>query len=346
MPRTRSLAWSELKVGILAIAAVIIAAVLIFALGGQGGFFWQRYQLKTRFPNVGGVKAGSPVRIAGVESGWVTEIRFAGAEVELDLQLSRSMQERVRTTSRATIGSVSLLGEGAVDITATTDGEPIPDGGYVTAGAAPVNFTDVAARATKGIDEAGQIIEALRAGKGTVGRLLIDEAVYRDLQGFVGAARAVTENLQQGQGSLGVLLKDPTTARELEGSLKNLSAMTQRINAGQGSLGQLINDDAFAKSLASATSNFDSLTGKINSGEGTLGKLATDTALYERLNSVVGRFDQLADRLNQGQGTVGQLLQDRQLYENMNKAVTELRDLVSDIRKDPRKFLNVKVSVF
>ncbi len=346
MPRTRSLAWSELKIGVLTIVAVLIAALLIFTLGGQGGFFWQRYQLKTRFSNVGGVKAGSPVRIAGVEAGWVTGLRFVGAEVELDLQVSRSMQERVRTTSRATIGSVSLLGEGAIDITATTDGEPIPDGGYVTAGAAPVNFADVASRATVGIDDANKIIQTLRAGKGTVGRLLTDETVYQDLQGFVAAARAVTQNMQRGQGSLGRLMADPTTAKELEASLTNLSAITQRINAGQGSLGQLVNDDAFAKSLTSAVGNFDRITRKMDQGDGTLGKLANDTALYERLNSVTSRLDQLADRLNQGQGTAGQLLQDRQLYDNMNKAVSELRDLVSDIRKDPRKYLNVKVSIF
>jgi phospholipid/cholesterol/gamma-HCH transport system substrate-binding protein len=47
-----------------------------------------------------------------------------------------------------------------------------------------------------------------------------------------------------------------------------------------------------------------------------------------------------------GQGTAGKLLHDAQLYENMSAAVTELRGLVSDIRKDPKKYLNVKVSLF
>ena len=42
MPRTRSLKWSELKIGIMAVVALLIAAALILALGGEGGFFWQR----------------------------------------------------------------------------------------------------------------------------------------------------------------------------------------------------------------------------------------------------------------------------------------------------------------
>ena len=62
MPRTRSLAWAELKIGILAIVALSLAAVLIFALSGSGGFFWQRYSLKTVFPNVAGLGVGAPVR--------------------------------------------------------------------------------------------------------------------------------------------------------------------------------------------------------------------------------------------------------------------------------------------
>ena len=48
----------------------------------------------------------------------------------------------------------------------------------------------------------------------------------------------------------------------------------------------------------------------------------------------------------QGEGTAGQLLHDKQLYENMNGAVTELHSLVKDIRADPKKYLNVRVSIF
>jgi phospholipid/cholesterol/gamma-HCH transport system substrate-binding protein len=50
--------------------------------------------------------------------------------------------------------------------------------------------------------------------------------------------------------------------------------------------------------------------------------------------------------LNTGQGTVGQLLNDKQLYENINQTVLELRDFLAEVKKDPKKYLNVKVSIF
>jgi phospholipid/cholesterol/gamma-HCH transport system substrate-binding protein len=346
MPRTRSLKWSELKIGIMAVVAIFIAASLILTLGGQGGFFWQRYKLKARFPNAGGVKSGSPVRVAGVDVGSVTGIHFAGSEVEMDLQLRKDTRERVRTASRATIGSVSLLGEGAVDITATTTGDPIPEFGYVPAGPAAAQMSEVTTKASEGITSLTGLIDDIRAGRGTVGKLMTDDDLYQDLQRFTAAARDVTQNLQRGKGTLGQLLNNPESGQQLEASLRNLTAITDKINKGQGSLGQLMNDPAFAKSLTSATSNFESLSAKLNKGEGSAGKLMNDAALYNRLNAVTGQLEQLTTKLNQGEGTMGQLMQDRQLYDNMNKTVTELHALVADIRKDPKKFLSAKISIF
>ena len=49
MPRTRSLAWSELKIGIVSVVALALAMFMIFLLGSTGGFAWQRYSLKVMF---------------------------------------------------------------------------------------------------------------------------------------------------------------------------------------------------------------------------------------------------------------------------------------------------------
>src|SRR4029077_1387142 len=131
MPRTRSLAWSELKVGVLTIVALAIAAVLIFSLTGSKGFFWQRYKLKTRFHDVSGLAPGSPVRIAGVQVGTVKAVDFAGEQVDITLEVNKENRERITDRSTAVLGSVSLLGTSAVDISPSISGTPIPQWGYV-----------------------------------------------------------------------------------------------------------------------------------------------------------------------------------------------------------------------
>src|SRR4051812_7971998 len=122
MPRTRSLAWSELKVGVITIIAIVIAAVLIFSLTGSKGFVWQRYTLKTRLANVAGLAPGSPVRVAGVQVGSVKEVQFAGEQVDVVFDMRKDLRDRVTTGSIARLGSVSLLGEGAVDISPSMQG--------------------------------------------------------------------------------------------------------------------------------------------------------------------------------------------------------------------------------
>jgi phospholipid/cholesterol/gamma-HCH transport system substrate-binding protein len=346
MPRTRSLVWSELKLGILTIAAIVIAAATIFLVTGGRGFFWQRYALKTRFTNVAGLKPGSPVRVAGIEVGSVETVELSGAQVEVVFDVNTSVANRITTASVARLGSVSLLGTGAVDITASEQGTPIPRGGFVPAAPAPAQISDITDTASEGLKEITGLAHDLRAGRGTAGKLMTDDALYLELQRFVQSAGEVARNIREGKGTVGKLVTDPKIAQALEGSLANLETMTARMNAGEGSLGKLLKDEAFASSLTAATANLQSLTDRANRGEGTIGKLMTDATLFTRLNSLTDRLDQLTARLNEGQGTAGQLLKDKQLYENMNGAVSDVRLLVADIRKDPRKFLNVKVSVF
>src|SRR5262245_46698148 len=124
MPRTRSHTWAELKIGILSIAAIVITAVTVFLMTGGKGFFWQRYNLKTRFTNVAGLKPGSPVRLAGVEVGDVNAVDLYGDQVEVVFTVNKIYSDRITSTSVARLGSVSLLGESAVDITPSGTGTP------------------------------------------------------------------------------------------------------------------------------------------------------------------------------------------------------------------------------
>jgi phospholipid/cholesterol/gamma-HCH transport system substrate-binding protein len=346
MPRTRSLAWSELKIGALTVFAIVMATMLIFLLSGEGGFFWQRYAVKTVFPSVAGIKSGAPVRVAGVEVGSVTGVAFAGDRVEVVMEISRDMQSRVTSTSMASLGSVSLVGEPAIDITASSSGTSVPEWGYIPSGVAVGSLAGVTAQASEGIGTLAGLLQDLRSGRGTVGRLLTDESLYSQLTAVVGAVEEVVANVGSGEGTLGRLANNPAAAQALEASLQNLEAVTARIQEGEGSLGRLLSDDTLAQNLSSTTTNLDSITGQISRGEGTVGKLISEPELYDRLNSMSERLDTVMTGLQEGNGTAGQLLHDKQLYDNMNGAVAEVRQLVEDIRDDPRRYLNIRVSLF
>ena len=331
MPRTKSLAWSELKIGLMAVIAIALTAVLVIAVGGASGFFWERYSLKTTFDNVQGLKSGAIVRVAGVEVG---------------LSVKKENQPRITTDSRASIGSMSLLGEPLIDLTPASTGTPLKEGDTVTSAKPAPQLSDVTGTMQAGLTEATALLKDIRAGRGTIGQMFTNDEVFRELDAFIASANQVTASINNSRGTLGKLTNDPKVYDEANASLAELHAMVARINAGEGSLGQLLKDDKLAKSLSSTSANFEQVSGRLTRGDNTAGKLLTEKELYDRLNSTVNRLDELTRNLNQGEGTAGQLLHDKELYDNMNETANQLKGLIADIRKDPKKYLNVRVSIF
>jgi phospholipid/cholesterol/gamma-HCH transport system substrate-binding protein len=346
MPRTRSVVWAELKLGIVGVVALVLLVMVVLAVGGQGGFFWQRYGLKARFNDVLGLRVGAAVRVSGKDVGKVTDVQFSGPQVEVSMEVSRDVRPLITSDSVATIGSVSLLGESMVEIKASPAGVPIADWGYVNAGPSARTMSELSTTASDGLDKISGLLTDLRAGRGTLGKLVTDETLYKEMEQFIASAGAVTKAINSGKGTLGQLVQDPSAYKALKTALENLQSTTERLNSGQGPLARLLNDQAMGASLGSTTAHLEQITGKLDRGEGTAGKLLTDRQMYDHLNSLTSRVDDLIKGLNDGHGTAGQLLHDQQLYDNMNRAVTELRGLLADVRKDPKKYLHVSVSIF
>lgn len=346
MARTHSLAWSQLKIGILAVGALGLATMLILAVGGQGGFAWQRYALKTKFTDIAGLKTGAVVRVAGVDVGKVTDVAFIGTEVEVVLEVNESMQERITENSRASIGALSLLGEPLIAISPSGEGRRLEDGDFIQSTRAAAGIADMAAPVSAGVEEATKLIQDIRAGKGTVGKLMTDDTAYREFNALLASTESVVAGINRGEGTAGKLLRSDAAYVQFNSALANLNEMTRRIRAGEGSLGKLLQDDALAKSLSQTAGNFEQISGKINAGQGTAGKLLNETVIYDRLDGITLRMDKLMAAIEGGQGTAGLLVKDKQLYDNMNGAANELKSLIADIRKDPRKYLNVRVSIW
>ena len=99
------------------------------------------------------------------------------------------MRDRITTGSIATLGSVSLLGESAVDITPSHAGHADSRMG-LRAGrrARRRRFADVAEQASEGVGEITPRAATSAPGRGTVGKLMTDDQLYVELTAFVATA--------------------------------------------------------------------------------------------------------------------------------------------------------------
>jgi len=119
----------ELSVGLFILAGILCLGYLsvrlakMEVLGGQG------YELHALFTNVGGLKEGATVVIAGVDVGRVQSITLENyrAEVVLSIQEDLELQE----DAIASIKTKGLIGEKYIQITPGGAEEIIPPGGKI-----------------------------------------------------------------------------------------------------------------------------------------------------------------------------------------------------------------------
>jgi phospholipid/cholesterol/gamma-HCH transport system substrate-binding protein len=85
---------------------------------------------------------------------------------------------------------------------------------------------------------------------------------------------------------------------------------------------------------------------RLERGEGTVGRLLKDDKLYRDAEETVANLNTVVARLERGEGSAGRLLRDPQLYDNLTATSANANQLLVDFRKDPKKFLTIKLKLF
>jgi len=350
MPRAK-VTWSQLRVGIFMLTALLILATFIFYVTREGAVFAPHYRLKTYLPDVAGLKAGAPVRLAGVEVGTVEVVRLSEfrqdpkRHAEVVVRVVASNQPEIRTDSEAFVTTEGLLGEGVLEVTRGIAGEILPDGGVIRGGERPT-IKEVVYNAGVITDHLKEVVARVDQGVGTIGKLINDDTLYRRLNTTVNNVQELTAHAADGQGTLGRLVMSDELYHKIDRTAGRLETVAADLQAGKGTLGKLIYDptlhDNATQLVTSARAFFDD----VQAGKGTLGKLATDDALYHSASKTFNNLQSVTGRLEEGEGTAGKVFRDPQLYDNLNNFTTELRALISDFRKNPKKYLRVKFSIF
>jgi len=348
--KSKALTWTELRVGVVSIVSLAVLAFAILYIGGGGGTpLARKYTVKALMSDVNGLKAGAPVRVGGVEVGNVTRVEFAGAGgrglVEVTMRLDRRVHDRVTTKSQATLGSLGLLGEKAVDLSSATEGDPIEDQGYVQA-AVEDPFKGLLSDASDSTAHLRRILSRMDAGEGLIGKALRDDELYTRMADVSQRLQGLMSKLESERGPLGRLVNDQEMSRELSAAAKGLQGLATRLEAGQGTLGALSKDEELARDVKSLTASLSEIAARVRKGEGSAGRLFQDASLYDKLNAATTRLEAVLARLDSGQGSAARLLNDPGLYDDLSATLKDVRNLVADVRKDPQKYLRVKISLF
>ncbi len=357
MPSARKVRWAQLRVGVMALVAILVLAVLIYLLTGNEKWFADKATLYTYMNDSAALAVGAPVRLNGIMKGNVAAVDLSGQNVpsrivRVRMSVDTAALKDIPVDSEAAISAENVLGTKYINIKRGTDARSVRDGGEVRS-ADVSEFEDVVrsgydvmvtARALlKRIDG---VVNAMEGGKGTIGKLLVDDQLYKNLNATVAETQKVAAAINSGEGTVGRLLHDDTLYADIRTSLHRMDEILISVQQGRGTAGKLINDPALYDDARKTLAELRRIAEDLNAGKGTAGKLLKDDDLHRQIQSTVAKLESTMDKLNAGQGTIGQLLVNPSLYESLNGASLEMQGLMKDFRANPKKFLRIKLALF
>jgi phospholipid/cholesterol/gamma-HCH transport system substrate-binding protein len=344
----------QFRVGILVLATIIIAAILVERFGGLPGLKRQQYTIYVRFPQAPGVSIDTPVLKSGILIGRVSRVTLlddGGVVVTARIDANRQL----KNNEICRISTGSILGDATLEFVPSnvspTSLETYRDGEYLD-GFVAQDPLRVMESATTVLDMLATLDEDVRRSLNSVGSA-------GDRVGDV--AESVTSIIDNNQDQLRRVLTKAELALDRFGSaVATIDQLANNFDEIIGSedfkiaIEQTVNDfpglmqDArgVLATMQSASvradqnlKNIEALTEPL-ARRGEYYAQTIDKTLKD-LQTVLAQVGQFSAALNNSNGTLGQLIHDRQLYDQITSTVSNIEHLSRRMRpivEDARVF--------
>lgn len=342
-----------LRVGALVSLALIIFAIAVMAISKESRLFAPKVSYWTLFENTSGLTEASPVRLAGVQVGMVSDIRFDEDErqnrIRVEFAIDRGVRHRIREGTVAHLKSLTYLSQDKYIELVPGDpaGKELDPGGFIEPGVSA--WRETLARGQSIAEDVKEITAALRVllvavntGGGVLQELIHNPEFGRhgvkDIEKSLSSIRSVLERMEQGEGFAGLLLSDDEFARRqkenLDDALAHLRSAMQRIDSEDGLVANLEDRDGefrrMVAALSTSAASLREVTDRIERGQGLLGRLTADDefgeSLTRKIDDIAGHAASILGKIDRGEGTVGGIINDPAVYEG-------LKDIVAGVRK-------------
>lgn len=357
MAQRKQLSWTDLRVGIFVLAALIIVAVAIFYVTGQG-ILRPKYTLNTYLPEVENLQIGAPVDLDGIQVGTVQNYSLnphppdRTHNIELSMRVDKRFQDQIRTDSLVTLETQGLLGDRFVSISRGFTGSVIPHNGVVPGGEVP-EIKDVVERSMDVVQNLGvlsgqinDIVTKVNKGEGTIGKFMNDPTFYNHSNSIAAKIDTMMTSIQEGNGSIGKIYASDELYKNANSAVSRVDDMMAAVQQQKGTAGKLIYDPEMADNFKGVVEKANATLADVRAGKGSIGKAVMDDALYNNLRDASANVRDASAKLNSNQGTAGKFFSDPALYDNLTGLAGDMRLMISDFRQNPKKFLHVKLAVF
>lgn len=206
----------KIKIGLFALVGLAALLAAIYLIGQRKSLFSSTFSVSGKFRNVNGLVVGNNVRFAGINVGVVDEIELVNdSTVKVTLTLNNSVRKFIKKDSKMSIGTDGLMGDKLITISPgiATGNDMVKNGDELNT-VNPLEVDKIMNKFTRIADNAGDLIqnlteisEKINHGKGSLGKLINNDRMARDLDATVKSAKSTIQNVHKTSTTLNEDLK-------------------------------------------------------------------------------------------------------------------------------------------
>ena len=292
----------KIKLGLFVIIGTLIFVAAVYLIGQRQNMFKKTFTISSYFQNVKGLQKGNNVRYSGIVIGTVQEIEMLNdTTIKVEMDIDEKIISHIKKDAIATIGSDGLVGSMIINIVPGDRLAPVIVNGDIIKSYSKIGTDDILSTLSVGTENAAiltsdllKITNKIIKGKGTIGVLINDSLMAKDLKTSIHSLRTATGSANQiiaelqfvikdlkikDDSVLGILLKDSISGIKLKSALKNLEDSSVEIKK--------------------TVSNINHFVTTIDSSKGAFNYLVKDSILVNELKSTFKNIQESTDKFNQ-----------------------------------------------
>jgi len=370
-----------LKIGIFVMVAFVLLSALILQQSWGINWFSKSAKIITYLPDVGGLKPGSPVWLAGMEIGKVRKVSIVSPDIYAGnssvFSQIEDLKKQIREIDPKSPSDERLLAELQDDIRDLKLNIRIVE---VLLDIRPQYLDKIDTASEVSIDSRGLIGDSfIDISPGTSGEPPALRGDYYFIESITNpgfreimtgandvianfgvlservqdiAAKIIPDDIGTGISDTIEALHETISAADK--TFTEATVLINELHSGQGTFGKIVNDPTIYIRLTESLEKFNAIAENIQNGSGTMSKLINDPSLYDSANSTLSNTDKIMGRMEKGEGTLGKLSTDEVLYERSKSALESFASLVEQIEqgegtlgkllKDPGLYNNLEQS--
>ena len=330
------------RVNDFAVGLTMLAGIVIVVSGvlwtKEASIGRDQQHVSARFHDVGSVRIGTPVVVRGMRSGKIDAMQLEDGFVVVRMALEPSVELPKQPV--VLLNESSLFGEWQATITGREAvgrdeeiqrqlSETAKDDDVLAGATLPdiAKLTAVAGRIAGDVASVAERVDVAFDKEAA-------EELRLSIRNFSQLSTVLARTVREQSGNL------TRTSASVEGGIAALSraaVMMQDVatRVDSATSGERVSD--LVKDAGEAARQLRITSRQLVSMADQLGKSQA------RLDAFLIASESIATRINTGQGSLGLLVNDPAFYRNSDSLVMELRALVADVKKNPRRYLNLRI---